>query len=72
MTAADVQAIAESVTAASAALALAGWTARKLQRARKRYKDKRAKRVQNDAFPLIAGVTGIALFVAWLVKGGDS
>jgi hypothetical protein len=72
MTAADIQAIADSVTAASAALALTGWTWLKLRRAWKWHASRRAKRVQGDALPMVATVAVVAGFLAWLLRGGDS
>jgi hypothetical protein len=72
VTAADVQAIAESVIAVSAAGAVLTWLYRTSRRAWKWRRNKRAKRVRDDAFPLVIGVVAVVLVLAKLMQGDDS
>lgn len=72
MTAADYQAIAESVTAVSAAGAVLTWLFRTSRRAWKWRRNKRAKRVRDDAFPLVIGVVAVAFVLAKLMRGDGS
>lgn len=72
MTAADVQAIAESVTALSALIAVGAWLTSTAHRAWKWRRARRAKRVRDDAFPLVATVAVVAMFLAKALGKGDS
>jgi hypothetical protein len=64
MTAADVQAIAESATALTALGVVATWVWRTSRRAWKWRRAARAKKVRDDAFPLVV----TSLLVAELLR----
>ncbi len=72
MTAVDVQAIAESASALVAVGAVTAWFWQLLRHTLRWRRKRRAKRVRDDAFPLVATCIAAAALLAWLARGGDS